>query len=104
MTVPTTSGLVRETYDFTSATRWVSRLSMIGAVNMAFGSLRQFGIVHLLPDPPIDGFDSNAVIMSPEAFAALPDPRARLASAAVALALAGLAFGAMQLLDARRSA
>ena len=49
-------------------------LSAVGAANMSLGALRQFGVISHLPDPPIRGFDSNAVITSGPAFAlGVPD-------------------------------
>ena len=53
---------------------WIAVLSTVGAANMALGSLRQLGIIRHLPDPPIRGFDSNAVIVSRPAFVlGIPD-------------------------------
>lgn len=53
---------------------WIAALSAVGAANMALGSLRQLGVIQHLPDLPIRGFDSNAVIVSRPAFAlGIPD-------------------------------
>lgn len=46
----------------------MAALSCVGAANMTLGALRQLGVIGHLPDPPIRGFDSNAVIMSRAAF------------------------------------
>jgi uncharacterized membrane protein len=54
--------------------RGIAALSAVGAANMALGAMRQFGVIRHLPDPPIRGFDSNAVMMSRPAFAfGVPD-------------------------------
>lgn len=76
-----------------STTRdWIAGLSAIGAANMTVISLRQLGIVHHLPDPPLHGFDSNAVVMSqPSKVFGMPDaPLGALGLAAnIPLALLG---------------
>jgi uncharacterized membrane protein len=54
--------------DFVTTRRWIIGLSTLGAANMSVGALRQLGLIGDLPDPPIRGFDSNAVLMSPQAF------------------------------------
>ena len=61
-------------HDYMVTRRWIAGLSGVGAANMALGSARQLGLIGPLPDPPIRGFDSNAVILSPAAFAlGIPD-------------------------------
>jgi uncharacterized membrane protein len=54
--------------NLTTTRHWIAALSAVGAANMAVASLRQLGVVHHLPDPPIRGFDSDAVLLSQSAF------------------------------------
>lgn len=77
---------------FTTSRHWVVALSAFGAANMALGSARQLGLIRHLPDPPLRGFDSNRVIVSPEAFAlGIPDAPVAMAGmlANLPLAIAG---------------
>ncbi|HVX42108.1 MAG TPA: vitamin K epoxide reductase family protein [Gemmatimonadaceae bacterium] len=54
--------------------RWIAALSAVGAANMALGTLVQTGVIRRLPDPPSDAFDSEKVLLSPQAFAlGVPD-------------------------------
>jgi len=79
-------------HDFLMTRRWIAVLSGVGAANMTIASLRQLGVIHHLPDPPIAGFDSDAVVTSRAAYAlGIPDgPIAALSLAAnVPLALTG---------------
>jgi uncharacterized membrane protein len=78
--------------DFLTTRHWIVALSSVGAANMALGSLRQLGLIQHLPDPPIHGFDSNAVLTSRQATAlGVPDaPVAMLGLLAnIPLSLAG---------------
>jgi len=72
--------------------RAIIGLSRIGMGSMAAVTLLQSGVVKHLPDPPIDGFDSDKVNLSGEAFPfGVPDGAIALASFAANLPLA--AFG-----------
>lgn len=72
--------------------RSVIGLSLVGMAGMATVSLLQGGLVSHLPDPPLDGFDSDKVNLSDEAYQfGVPDGTVALASMAanVPLAAAG---------------
>lgn len=72
--------------------RAVIGLSLLGIGAMTAVSLFQTGIVKHLPDPPIDGFDSDKVNSSDTAYAlGVPDGTLSLASLAVNIPLS--AFG-----------
>jgi uncharacterized membrane protein len=72
--------------------RAVIGLSLLGIGAMTAVSLFQTGIVKQLPDPPIDGFDSDKVNSSDTAYAlGVPDGTLSLASLAANIPLA--AFG-----------
>ena len=72
--------------------RAVIGLSLLGIGAMTAVSLFQTGIVKHLPDPPIDGFDSDKVNSSDTAYAlGVPDGTLSLASLAANIPLA--AFG-----------
>lgn len=72
--------------------RAVIGLSLLGIGAMTAVSLFQIGIVKHLPDPPIDGFDSDKVNSSDTAYAlGVPDGTLSLASLAANIPLA--AFG-----------
>ncbi len=72
--------------------RAIIGLSLLGIGAMTAVSLFQTGIVKHLPDPPIDGFDSNKVNSSDTAYAlGVPDGTLSLASLAVNIPIA--AFG-----------
>jgi uncharacterized membrane protein len=72
--------------------RAVIGLSLLGIGAMTAVSLFQTGIVKHLPDPPIDGFDSDKVNSSDTAYAlGIPDGTLSLASLAANIPLA--AFG-----------
>lgn len=73
--------------------RWIVGLSLAGAGVMAAVSLFQTGVVRHLPDPPFEGFDSDAVNSSETAYMlGVPDGTLSLASLAANVPLA--AFGA----------
>jgi len=73
--------------------RAVIGLSLIGMAAMTAVSLFQTGVIKHLPDPPIDGFDSDKVNSSDTAYAlGVPDGTLSLASLAANIPLA--AFGA----------
>ena len=77
--------------------RAIIGLSLAGMASMAAVTLLQTGIVKHLPDPPLDGFDSDKVNLSDEAFQfGVPDGALALLSLAGNIPLA--AFG-----DARRA-
>jgi uncharacterized membrane protein len=64
--------------------------SLIGMANMAAVTLLQTGIVKHLPDPPLEGFDSDKVNSSDTAYAlGTPDGTLSLAGLAMNLPLAG---------------
>ncbi|HEX8286969.1 MAG TPA: vitamin K epoxide reductase family protein [Pyrinomonadaceae bacterium] len=72
--------------------RAVIGLSLLGISAMTAVSLFQTGIIKHLPDPPIDGFDSDKVNSSDTAYAlGVPDGTLSLASLAANIPLA--AFG-----------
>jgi uncharacterized membrane protein len=54
--------------------RWIIGLSLAGIATMTPVALLQMGMVKHLPDPPLDGFDSDRVNTSKAAYAlGLPD-------------------------------
>jgi uncharacterized membrane protein len=72
--------------------RWIIAISSLGAANMGLGALRQFGVIHGLPDVGLRGFDSNAVMTSgPASVFGFPDTPLAAAGlvANIPLALAG---------------
>jgi len=72
--------------------RAVIGLSLVGIAAMTAVTLFQTGVVKHLPDPPIDGFDSDKVNSSDTAYAlGVPDGALSLASLAANIPLA--AFG-----------
>ncbi len=72
--------------------RKIIGLSLVGIAAMTAVSLFQTGIVKHLPDPPIDGFDSDKVNSSDTAYAlGVPDGTLSLASLAANVPIA--AFG-----------
>lgn len=72
--------------------RWIIGLSLVGAGAMAAVSLFQTGVVGHLPDPPVEGFDSDKVNSSETAYMlGVPDGTLSLASLAANVPLA--AFG-----------
>ena len=72
--------------------RKIIGLSLLGIAAMTAVSLFQTGIVEHLPDPPIDGFDSDKVNSSDTAYAlGVPDGTLSLASLAANIPIA--AFG-----------
>jgi uncharacterized membrane protein len=72
--------------------RGVIGLSLVGIAAMTAVTLFQIGVVKHLPDPPIDGFDSDKVNSSDTAYAlGVPDGALSLASLAANIPLA--AFG-----------
>ncbi len=74
------------------ARRAIIGLSLLGMGAMTAVSLFQTGIIKHLPDPPIDGFDSDKVNSSDTAYAlGVPDGTLSLASLAANIPLA--AFG-----------
>jgi hypothetical protein len=70
--------------------RAIAGLSLLAMASMGYVALYQLGIIKGLPDPPLPGFDANAVHTSREAYAlfALPDAVLGMGSYAVTLALA----------------
>lgn len=72
--------------------RKIIGLSLVGIAAMTAVSLFQTGIVKHLPDPPVDGFDSDKVNSSDTAYAlGVPDGTLSLASFAANIPIA--AFG-----------
>ncbi len=72
--------------------RVIIGLSLLGMGAMTMVSLFQTGVIKHLPDPPIDGFDSDKVNSSETAYAlGVPDGTLSLASLAANIPLA--AFG-----------
>ena len=72
--------------------RGIIGLSLVGIAAMTAVTLLQTGIVRHLPDPPIEGFDSDKVNSSDTAYAlGVPDGALSLASLAANIPLA--AFG-----------
>ena len=72
--------------------RGVIGLSLVGMAAMTAVTLFQTGVIKHLPDPPIDGFDSDRVNSSDTAYAlGVPDGALSLASLAANIPLA--AFG-----------
>lgn len=72
--------------------RSIIGLSLVGMASMATVSLLQGGLVSHLPDPPMEGFDSDKVNLSDEAYQfGVPDATVAVASMAanVPLAAAG---------------
>lgn len=75
-----------------SRRRKIIGLSLLGMAAMGAVSLFQTGIVKHLPDPPVEGFDSDKVNSSDTAYAlGVPDGTVSLASLAANIPLA--AFG-----------
>lgn len=75
-----------------SRRRKIIGLSLLGMAAMGAVSLFQTGIVEHLPDPPIEGFDSDKVNSSDTAYAlGVPDGSLSLASLAANIPIA--AFG-----------
>jgi uncharacterized membrane protein len=71
--------------------RAIIGLSLLGAAAMTAVSLFQTGVVKHLPDPPIEGFDSDKVNSSDTAYMlGVPDGTVSLASLAANIPLAGL--------------
>lgn len=71
--------------------RAITGLSLIGMAAMTPVVLRQMGIIRHLPDPPIEGFNSDKVNLSDTAFQhGPPDGTMSMASLAMNLVLAGL--------------
>lgn len=69
--------------------RWIAGVSLIGAASMAIISLRQLGVIGAPPDLPLPGFNSDAVDLSPTAYAlGLPDATLGVATFAANLPLA----------------
>ncbi len=72
--------------------RGIIGLSLVGMAAMTAVTLFQTGVVRHLPDPPVDGFDSDKVNSSDTAYAlGVPDGALSLASLAANIPLA--AFG-----------
>jgi len=71
--------------------RAIIGLSLLGAAAMTAVSLFQTGVVKHLPDPPIEGFDSDKVNSSDTAYMlGVPDGTVSLASLAANIPLAAL--------------
>jgi len=80
--------------------RGIIAVSLAGMAAMAAVALRQTGLLPKLPDLPIDGFDSERVILSDVAFAlGAPDATISLTSMAanITLAAAGPANRAVEM-------
>jgi hypothetical protein len=79
-----------ETGPLLAERRAIAGLSLLAMGAMGFIALYQTGIIKGLPDPPLPGFNANAVHGSREAYAlfALPDAVLGLGSYALTLALA----------------
>lgn len=70
--------------------RAIILISLAGMASMGTVSLLQTGIVHHLPDPPLDNFDSDKVNLSETAYAlGAPDGTLSFAGLALNLPLAG---------------
>lgn len=77
--------------DDLSRRRGVIGLSLVGMAAMTAVTLFQTGVIKHLPDPPIDGFDSDKVNSSDTAYAlGVPDGALSLASLAANIPLAAL--------------
>jgi vitamin K epoxide reductase family protein len=72
--------------------RGVAALALLSAGSMGVIALYQLGLIEHLPDPPLPGLDSEAVVGSDEAYARLatPDAVLGLGSYAVTLGLAAM--------------
>lgn len=71
--------------------RSIVGLSLIGMASMTAVSLLQTGLIQHLPDPPVEGFDSDKVNLSDDAFQfGVPDGTVSLASLAANIPLAAL--------------
>lgn len=71
--------------------RGIIALSLAGMASMATVSLLQGGLVSHLPDPPVEGFDSDKVNLSEEAYQfGVPDGTVALASMALNVPLASM--------------
>lgn len=71
--------------------RRIVGLSLVGMTSMAAVSLLQAGLVSHLPDLPLEGFDSDKVNLSDEAYQfGVPDGTVSLASLAANVPLAAL--------------
>jgi hypothetical protein len=70
--------------------RWIIGLSMVTATAGQIVTLYQTGIIHHLPDPPLDVFDSDKVDASDYGYKRLqmPDAPAMLITAGITAALA----------------
>jgi len=67
----------------------VGAAALVGLLSMAATTLLQLGVVQHLPDPPLPGFDSDKVNLSPRAFPlGIPDGPLAMGAYATALALA----------------
>ena len=72
--------------------RGIIGFSLLGMASMAAVTLLQTGLVKHLPDPPVDGFDSDRVNSSETAFS-LGAPDGTLSLAALAMNVPLAAFG-----------
>jgi uncharacterized membrane protein len=69
--------------------RAIAGVSVAGMASMTAVALLQTGLIKRLPDPPIEGFNSNAVTLSRTAFAlGVPDGSLSVASFAANIPLA----------------
>jgi uncharacterized membrane protein len=75
--------------------RGVAGLALLSAGSMGIIALYQLGLIKHLPDPPVPGVDSEAVVGSDEAYARfdVPDAVLGLGSYAVTLSLAAVGGG-----------
>ena len=75
-----------------SRRRRIAFLQTLATWALSVVGLYQFGLVRRVPEPPLPGFDADAVDASGEAYAMLstPDSALGIASAGVTLALAGM--------------
>ena len=70
--------------------RAIAALCAAGLIDAALMALKQFGAIKKLPDPPIKGFDSDAVVSSNAAYVfGTPDASLGAISYAATLALNG---------------
>jgi uncharacterized membrane protein len=84
--------LTNGTDSWLRARRRIAAIAGALAADFAVIGMRQYGVIRHLPDLPIRGFDSNAVITSPAAYpAGIPDGALAVAGLGgiIALATAG---------------
>ena len=73
----------------TRSRRLAALAAAVGVLTMTLASLRQFGVISHLPDPPLPGFNADKVVLSPAAYPfGIPDGPIGLAAFASSLVLA----------------